>query len=81
MDLHREGEPGEAAPPGDRLRQPHGGAAVLGEPPEDAVRGERVERVSGGRVGLRGETFTCFNDSPPIITFIFLDCGVPHLEP
>lgn len=46
----REGEPGEAAPPGDRLRQPDGGAAVLGELPEDALRRERHERVSGGRV-------------------------------
>lgn len=48
--LHREGEPGEAAPPGDRLRQPDGGASVLGKLPEDALRREHHERVSGGRV-------------------------------
>ena len=48
--VHREGEPGEAAPPGDRLRQPHRRAAVLGKLPEDALRGRRHERVPGGRV-------------------------------
>lgn len=48
--VHREGEPGEAAAPGDRLRQPHRRAAVLGKLPEDALRGRRHERVPGGRV-------------------------------
>lgn len=48
--VRREGEPGEAAPPGDRFSQPDGGAAVLGELPEDALRREHHERVSGGRV-------------------------------
>lgn len=33
----REGEPGEAAPPGDRYHQPHDGPAVLGKLPEDAL--------------------------------------------
>lgn len=41
--VHREGEPGEAAPPGDRLHQPDGGAAVLGKLPEDALRREHHE--------------------------------------
>lgn len=48
--VHREGEPGEAAPPGDWLCQPDGGAAVLGKLPEDALRRKHHERVSGGRV-------------------------------
>lgn len=34
---HRKGEPGEAAAPGHRLRQPHGRAAVLGELAEDTL--------------------------------------------
>lgn len=48
--VHREGEPGETAPPGDRLCQPDSCAAVLGKLPEDALRREHHERVFGGRV-------------------------------
>lgn len=56
----REGESGEAAAPGDRLGQPHHGAAVLGKLPKDPLRREHPERVSGGRVRLFSrENMTC----------------------